>query len=160
MSWLRALSAAILLMAPAAFAEAPPTPTSSPLGPRARATLSSDQAAKISAERSAAQAKCWADLETLCPGMKNRQDRVRCIRTNRQNLPPSCQVAQQARGAPIRSACSADAERLCGDLPRGRKRFLCLIEHRPEVSPACAQALDQRRGGPGPVRGPLGGAGG
>jgi len=92
--------------------------------------------------------------------MQNRQDRIRCIRKNRENLPPSCRNAQQARGAPIRSACGADAERLCGDLPRGRKRFLCLIEHRPEVSPACAQALDQRRGGPGPVRGPLGGAGG
>ena len=165
--WLGAAALAILLTVRAwtSLAQAPPPPqvqapplaTSAPRAPRPVVTLAPDQAAKVSAERVQTQAKCWAELETLCPGMENRQDRIRCIRKNRQNLPPSCRQAQQVRRAPIRAACAADGERLCKDIPRGRRRLKCLLEHRPEVSPACGQALDQRRGGPGPVRGPLAG---
>jgi hypothetical protein len=106
------------------------------------------------------QAKCWGELQALCPGIESRQDRIRCIRQNRQRLPQSCRQARQMRGPNIHKACAEDAEKLCKDVPRGRKRFECLLEHRPEVSEPCAQALDARRGGPGPVRGPLGGAGG
>src|SRR5690606_12458425 len=88
----------------------------------------------------------------LCPEGVTRQDRIRCIRKNRDNLPPSCVAARTARGTPIRKACAEDAKKLCADVPRGRKLIRCLVEKRPEVSEACGTALDARRGGPGPVR--------
>jgi hypothetical protein len=167
---LASLCVATLLVARVAAAEPSPTPASSPAvaatlpsvpaAPASLPTVPPERAAKIAGERAAVQAKCWADLEALCPGIETRQDRIRCIRQNRQKLPQSCRQSRQMRGAPIRAACAADAEKLCKDVPRGRKRLQCLVEHRPEVSAACGQALDQRRGGPGPVRGPLGGAGG
>jgi hypothetical protein len=166
--WLGGAALAISLLAQAwpSLAQVPPQPqgqvppaaTALPRAPRPRVTLAPDQAAKVAAEQAEAAAKCWADLETLCPGIENRKDRIRCIRKHRENLPPSCRQAQQMRRAPpIRSVCMADGERLCKGMPRGRRRLKCLLEHRPEVSPECGQALDQRRGGPGPVRGPLAG---
>jgi hypothetical protein len=160
LSWPAIHFFAILSLAQVAFAEVSPTPASSPDAPRVQRTLAPDKAGKVASDRRAAQAKCWADLEALCPGIETRQDRIRCIRQHRQRLPASCRQSRQMRGTPLRTACAADMEKLCKDVPRGRKRFQCLLEHRPDVSPGCGEALDQRRGGPGPVRGPLGEAGG
>jgi hypothetical protein len=165
-SSLRFLWIAMVLIAATAFAQVPPPAATPPtVLPSPVATLPSmkgagapNRAADIAAKRDEAQAKCWADLQALCPGIETRQDRVRCIRDNRAKLPASCQQARRSRGPAIRTTCAEDAEKLCKDVPAGRARFKCLVEHRPDVSEACGAALDARRKGPGPVRDPGSGA--
>jgi hypothetical protein len=163
---LRILWVGTLLIATAAFAQdpppaaTPPTVLPSPIAtlPSMKGAVTSDRAAGVVKKREEAQAKCWADLEALCPGIESRQDRVRCIRENRAKLPESCRSARRSRGPSVRSACTKDAEKLCKDVPPGRERFKCLVEHRPEVSEECGAVLDARRKGGGPVRAPAGGA--
>lgn len=138
-----------------AVAQKPPVLSGEPVAP-----LSPSPAPAVDpvAEREAAQAKCWADLQVLCPNIENRQDRIRCIRQHRAKLPESCVAARRARGTPIREACAGDVKKLCADAPRGRAVLRCLLEKRPEVSEGCGAALDARPGGPGPVRNPKRGA--
>jgi hypothetical protein len=165
-STLRFLWIATLVIAGAAFAQVPPPAETPPIVlPSPVATLPSmkgadapDSAADVAAQREAAQAKCWEDLQVLCPGIQTRQDRVRCIRDHRGKLPASCQNARRSRGPSIRMACADDAEKLCKGVAAGRARFKCLVEHRPEVSEGCGAVLDTRRKGPGPVRDPGTGA--
>jgi hypothetical protein len=159
-SSLRFLWIAIPVIASSAFAQVPPPAATPPTVlpspaatlPSMKGTDASARAADIAAKREEAQAKCWADLEVLCPGIESRQDRVRCIRDNRAKLPASCRQARRSRGPSIRTACAADAEKLCKDVAAGRARFKCLVDHRPDVSEGCGVALDTRRKGAGPVR--------
>jgi hypothetical protein len=145
---------ALLWSLQAAAAEELPAPSPTPAEPAARATIGASRAADLAAQREAQQAKCWADLQALCPDIETRQERVRCIRQHRAKLPKSCLAARRSRGKPIREVCVEDVKKLCPEAPRGRAVLRCLLEKRPEVSQECGAALDARRGGPGPVRNP------
>src|SRR5690606_32398147 len=108
------LGAVLATGAPAGAAE-PAAPAPSPVASAAAPASRVSRGAALSAERDAQRERCFADLKKLCPEGETRQDRIRCIRKNRDNLPPSCVAARTARGTPIRKACAEDAKKLCAD---------------------------------------------
>ena len=103
------LAAAMVLVAPAAFADTdPPAP-------------------------------CMADVKKLCPGIKPGHGAILiCLEKNNEKVSEACKESLTEKAQAVQGACKPDLDKFCAKVQEGEGRLLqCLAQHEAQMTDDC-----------------------
>ncbi|MCB1137818.1 MAG: hypothetical protein KDK23_03640 [Leptospiraceae bacterium] len=91
------------------------------------------------------QGPCMQDVQRLCPNASSRQERMQCMRDNKDNLSEACKARIEKGKNKMKNmheACADDRAKFCKGVKPGEGRMRdCYLQHQSELSQKCKDAM-------------------